>query len=73
MAAVRGRVMARDGEHLELWGDTSLRECTLLVSGMVATDPELELDTAQLELELDRPAVLELRQLLDDWLQRGAL
>jgi hypothetical protein len=72
---VAGRVVAQDGEHLELWGDTSLRECTLVVTGMVAEDVDLDLslDSVMLELQLDRPAVLELQQLLQDWLQRGQL
>jgi hypothetical protein len=75
VATTRQHVVARHGESVELWGDTSLRECTLAVSGLVSMDPDNaeHVATMTLELELDRADVVELRDMLNTWLQRGAL
>jgi hypothetical protein len=70
-----GKVIARDGSWLELWGQMSVRELTILLA--LADSPACEEDDCEhcgsdeAELELDRSQVLELRDQLTAWLALG--
>jgi hypothetical protein len=72
-----GKIVARDGGRLELWGQTSLRELGLsvrLVAGTrICTHEDCcgFDDESEAELELDRTQVIELRDQLNAWLARG--